>query len=59
MATATMRKEEIVRFSKANNDVEFAKMLKARTLGPEHLETQAQLRRGIRVSPVLVFWEKD
>lgn len=44
-----MRKEEIVRFSKANSDAEFAKMLKTRTLGPEHLETQTQLRRGIRV----------
>lgn len=49
MLKATMRKEEIVRFSKANNDAEFAKMLKSRTLGPEHLETQAQLRRGIRL----------
>jgi len=27
---------------------EFAKMLKVRTLGPEHLETQSQLRRDIR-----------
>ena len=44
-----MRKEEIVRFSKANSDAEFAKMLKSRTLGPEHLETQAQLRRDVRV----------
>ncbi|KIP11058.1 hypothetical protein PHLGIDRAFT_125171 [Phlebiopsis gigantea 11061_1 CR5-6] len=49
MLKATMRKEEIVRFSKANSDAEFAKMLKTRTLGPEHLETQTQLRRGIRL----------
>ncbi|EMD33399.1 hypothetical protein CERSUDRAFT_118001 [Gelatoporia subvermispora B] len=45
---ATIRKEEIVRFSKASQDDEFAKMLKTRTLGPEHLETQNQLRREIR-----------
>ena len=44
-----MRKEEVVRFSKAKDDVEFAKILKARSLGPEHLETQIQLRRGVRV----------
>lgn len=44
-----MRKEEIVRFSKASMDAEFARMLKARTLGPEHLETQSHLRRDIRV----------
>ncbi|GJE85590.1 hypothetical protein PsYK624_016690 [Phanerochaete sordida] len=49
MLKATMRKEEIVRFSKANSDAEFTRMLKSRTLGPEHLETQAQLRRGIRL----------
>lgn len=53
-SAATMRKEEIVRFSKANSDAEFTKMLKSRTLGPEHLETQAQLRRGIRVNLLLV-----
>ncbi|EED81972.1 predicted protein [Postia placenta Mad-698-R] len=45
---ASMRKEEIVRFSKASMDAEFARMLKARTLGPEHLETQSHLRRDIR-----------
>ncbi|KAI0951464.1 hypothetical protein AcW1_008503 [Taiwanofungus camphoratus] len=49
MLKATTRKQEIVRFSKASKDVEFARMLKARTLGPEHLETQSQLRRDIRV----------
>lgn len=47
--TAGTRREEIIRFNKAKNDAEFAKMLKARTLGPEHLETQTQLRRNIRV----------
>ncbi|EIW84175.1 hypothetical protein CONPUDRAFT_50999, partial [Coniophora puteana RWD-64-598 SS2] len=49
MLKAGTRKEEIIRFNKAKSDKEFAKMLKARTLGPEHLETQAQLRREIRV----------
>jgi hypothetical protein len=48
--TAETKKEEIARFNKAKTDPEFAKMLKARTLGPEHLETQSQLRRDIRVS---------
>ncbi|KAH8117765.1 hypothetical protein DFH11DRAFT_857205 [Phellopilus nigrolimitatus] len=43
------RKEEIVRFSKANADPEFARMLKARTLGPDASETQSQLRKQIRV----------
>lgn len=47
---AGTRREEISRFNKAKDDNEFAKMLKARTLGPEHLETQTQLRRNIRVS---------
>ncbi|KAI0636172.1 hypothetical protein C8Q77DRAFT_1101977 [Trametes polyzona] len=48
MLKATTRKEEIARFYKASQDTEFARMLKARTLSPEHLETQAQLRREIR-----------
>ena len=49
LALATTRKEEIARFHKAKKDNEFAKMLRSRTLGPEHLETQTQLRRKIRV----------
>ncbi|KAF9463874.1 hypothetical protein BDZ94DRAFT_1282304 [Collybia nuda] len=48
MLKAGTRREEISRFNKAKDDNEFAKMLKARTLGPEHLETQTQLRRNIR-----------
>ncbi|KAK7691120.1 hypothetical protein QCA50_006223 [Cerrena zonata] len=48
MLRASTRKEEIVRFSKASTDAEFARILKARTLSPEHLETQSQLRRQIR-----------
>lgn len=53
--SASTRKEEIARFSKASKDPEFARVVKARTLGPDHLETQSQLRRGIRVIPVLKF----
>ncbi|KAG6884149.1 hypothetical protein C0993_000926, partial [Termitomyces sp. T159_Od127] len=45
---AKTRREEIGRFNRAKDDKEFAKMLKARSLGPEHIETQAQLRRAIR-----------
>ncbi|KAF7327488.1 hypothetical protein MKEN_00327400 [Mycena kentingensis (nom. inval.)] len=45
---AGTRREEIGRFLKAQNDADFAKMVKVRTLGPEHLETQTQLRRSIR-----------
>ncbi|KAH9848407.1 hypothetical protein C2E23DRAFT_889067 [Lenzites betulinus] len=48
MLKATTRKEEIARFHRASQDTEFARMLKARTLSPDHLETQAQLRREIR-----------
>lgn len=48
MLKANTRKEEIARFSKAQSDPEFAKMLKTRTLGPEHLETQTNLRRNLR-----------
>ncbi|KII89617.1 hypothetical protein PLICRDRAFT_557766 [Plicaturopsis crispa FD-325 SS-3] len=50
MLKAGTRKEEIARFGKAQTDAEFTRMLKVRTLGPEHLETQSQLRRDIRVS---------
>ncbi|EGN99042.1 hypothetical protein SERLA73DRAFT_54886, partial [Serpula lacrymans var. lacrymans S7.3] len=49
MLKAGTRKEEIVRFNRAKTDEEFAKMLKVRTLGPEHLEAQSQLRRDIQV----------
>ncbi|KAH7884574.1 hypothetical protein F5I97DRAFT_1812802 [Phlebopus sp. FC_14] len=48
MLKAGTRKEEIVRFNRAKTDAGFAKMLKVRTLGPEYLETQSQLRRDIR-----------
>ncbi|KAF7967280.1 hypothetical protein HWV62_34989 [Athelia sp. TMB] len=48
MLRAGTKKEEIVRFNKAKTDPEFGKMLKVRTLGPEHMETQSQLRRDIR-----------
>ncbi|KAF5391761.1 hypothetical protein D9757_001746 [Collybiopsis confluens] len=48
MIKAGTRKEEIARFNSAKSDNEFSKMLKFRTLGPEHLENQTQLRRNIR-----------
>ncbi|KAG6333222.1 hypothetical protein ID866_5867 [Astraeus odoratus] len=48
MLKALTRKEEIIRFNKARTDTEFAKMLKVRTLGPEYIEIQSQLRRDIR-----------
>ncbi|KAG8212928.1 hypothetical protein J3R82DRAFT_11286 [Butyriboletus roseoflavus] len=48
MLKVTTRKEEIIRFNKAKTDVEFAKMLKIRTLAPEYSETQSQLRKNIR-----------
>ena len=41
------KKEEIARFNKARTDTGFAKLLKVRTLGPEDLEIQSQLRRDI------------
>ena len=44
---ALTKKEEIARFNKARTDTEFAKLLKVRTLGPEYLEIQSQLRRDI------------
>jgi nucleoporin NUP159 len=47
--TACTRKEEIARFSKAVNSPDFARMLKTRNLGPEHLEKQARLRKQVRV----------
>lgn len=47
------REEEVERFSKASKDAEFARMLKQRNLSPDHLETQAQLRRDIRVSVLI------
>ncbi|KAF8150734.1 hypothetical protein B0H34DRAFT_801662 [Crassisporium funariophilum] len=48
MLKAGTRREEIARFNKAKNDEEFARMLRVRTLGPEHSETQTQLRKNIR-----------
>ncbi|KZT06115.1 uncharacterized protein LAESUDRAFT_726338 [Laetiporus sulphureus 93-53] len=49
MLKASTRREEIAQFSEASRDPDFARMLESRTLGPEHLETQKQLRRDIRV----------
>ena len=47
--TACTRKEEIARFDKALNNPDFARMLKTRNLGPEHVEKQARLRKQVRV----------
>ena len=46
---AGTKKEEVVRFHRAKTDAEFAMILRERTLGPEHLETQNQLRKDVRV----------
>ena len=46
---ASTRKEEIARFSKAVNNPDFARMLRTRNLGPEHLEKQTRLRKQVRV----------
>jgi nucleoporin NUP159 len=46
---AGTRKEEVVRFHRAKTDKEFAMILRERTLGPEHLEAQNQLRKDVRV----------
>ncbi|KAF8969236.1 hypothetical protein BDZ97DRAFT_1796720 [Flammula alnicola] len=48
MLKAGTRREEIARFNKAKSDKEFAKILRSRTLGPEHSETQTHLRKNIR-----------
>ena len=47
--SASTRKEEITRFSKAVNNPDFSRMLRARNLGPEHLEKQTRLRKQVRV----------
>jgi len=47
--TASTRKEEITRFSKAVNNPDFSRMLRTRNLGPEHLEKQNRLRKQVRV----------
>jgi len=46
---ASTRREEIARFSKAVNNPDFARMLRTRNLGPEHLEKQTRLRKQVRV----------
>lgn len=48
MLKAGTRREEISRLDQAKNDADFSQMLKSRTLGPEHHETQMQLRKAIR-----------
>lgn len=41
---AEVKREEAARFLRANTDPEFAKLIRARQLGPEHAQNQAQLR---------------
>jgi nucleoporin NUP159 len=49
ISAAGTRKEEVVHFHRAKTDNEFAMILRERTLGPEHLEAQNQLRKDVRV----------
>jgi nucleoporin NUP159 len=49
MLKATTRREEVNRFAEAKRDGDFSKMLNSRTLGPDHLEAQKQLRSGINL----------
>jgi nucleoporin NUP159 len=55
LSSANTRREEIIRFNKAKNDKEFAKILSNRALGPEHLESQQHLRRTIRVRLISIL----
>ncbi|KAF9650194.1 hypothetical protein BDM02DRAFT_3066742, partial [Thelephora ganbajun] len=48
MLKAFTRKEEIGRFSKTVNNPDFFRMLRTRSLGPEHLEKQTRLRKQVR-----------
>ncbi|KAF5367090.1 hypothetical protein D9758_003977 [Tetrapyrgos nigripes] len=59
MIKANTRREEVARFNKAQADNEFSKMLKLRTLGPEHQENQTQLRRSIRAVDTRVSQLED
>ncbi|WFD25980.1 hypothetical protein MNAN1_000953 [Malassezia nana] len=42
---ADIKKDEIARFLRARQDPEFAKLVRIRHLGPEHMENQWRLRR--------------
>ncbi|KAF9519989.1 hypothetical protein BS47DRAFT_1264915, partial [Hydnum rufescens UP504] len=47
---AETNKQEAERFLRAREDKNFAKLLKVRALGPEHLENQTRLRRSIQLA---------
>ncbi|KAF8340014.1 uncharacterized protein EI90DRAFT_3038800 [Cantharellus anzutake] len=46
---AETNKQEIERFLRAREDKNFAKLLKVRELGPEHVENQTKLRQSIQL----------
>ncbi|KZW02766.1 hypothetical protein EXIGLDRAFT_703530 [Exidia glandulosa HHB12029] len=45
---AEVKQEEMVRYSKANKDPEFKRMINVRGLGPEQEESQAKLRKQMQ-----------
>ncbi|EJD49661.1 hypothetical protein AURDEDRAFT_59218, partial [Auricularia subglabra TFB-10046 SS5] len=44
-----VKKEEMVRYARANKDPEFKRMINVRGLGPEQEESRAKLRKQIQV----------
>ncbi|GAC97179.1 hypothetical protein PHSY_004764 [Pseudozyma hubeiensis SY62] len=46
---AEAKREEVARFIRARSDPEFAKMIRVRQLGPEHVENQNKLRKASQV----------
>ncbi|SNX82472.1 related to nucleoporin [Melanopsichium pennsylvanicum] len=46
---AEAKREEVARFIRARSDPEFAKMIRIRQLGPEHVENQNKLRKASQV----------
>lgn len=48
-ALAETNKQGIERFLRAKEDKNFAKLLKVRELGPEHIENRTKLRQSIQV----------
>ncbi len=46
---AEAKREEVARFIRARSDPEFAKMIRIRQLGPEHVENQSKLRKASQV----------
>ncbi len=46
---AEAKREEVARFIRARSDPEFAKMIRIRQLGPEHVENQTKLRKASQI----------